>query len=278
MIAANVAVASLLHQGDIPVLYRVHDKPEKSKAQNFYEFLYHMGIPTPHLSLSKPRDYAKLLDSFRAHPLQDLIHQMLLRTMRVAIYDSENRGHFGLALTDYCHFTSPIRRYPDLVVHRQLKSWLSQVSRQVLSIDFPVAKTINPKRLTQRVKLPHQADQIKELGLLTSQAERAAMDAEREMMDYKKALFMRQHVGEEYWGIVKRITKFGMFLELDPYFVEGLLHVNDMTDDYYVFDEKRIRLVGRSRRKKKIHKIGDKLKVLVADVSLEKRVVSLVLV
>ncbi|MBI4411538.1 MAG: ribonuclease R [Deltaproteobacteria bacterium] len=277
MIAANVAVAELFSRHQYPALYRVHDSPEAGHAQEFLEFMRNIGVKPATIHLRQPRDFARLLEGIKNHPMEAVIHQVLLRSMKIAIYDPNNRGHFGLNLRNYCHFTSPIRRYPDLVVHRQLKHWLkgtkadARLAAGKLHLLFTHAAP-------QHGRLPlmplYGLADLEYFGELSSRRERGAMEAEREMINYKRAVFMENRVGERFFGTIRRVTKFGLFVELEPYFVEGLLHVSDLTDAYYLFDDKRMCLVARGK-KRKAYSVGDKIWVCVKDVSIENRQITL---
>lgn len=277
MIAANVAVAELFVRMEIPLLFRVHDDPDQLKISDFLNLMRNLGIKVSADHLRRPKDLSKFLEEMSSHPAEAFIHQTLLRSMKVAYYDPGNRGHFGLNLKNYCHFTSPIRRYPDLVVHRQLKAVLAQASQKKMTLRF---NKKGPQVLAKFKKSAvkgggmYRFDDLGHIGEATSRRERSAMEAEREMIQLKRALYMQDYIGEKFFGSIRRVTKFGMFVELEPHFVEGLLHVRDMKDDYYRFDDKRLQLTGRSKRHKKF-KVGDKIWVSVKDVSLDRREVSL---
>lgn len=292
MIVANVCVAELFSRLHFPFLYRIHDHPEPRNLVEFLTFLRHLGIKPPKSSIKQPKDLARLLNTIQAHPMEPLIHQVLLRSMKLALYDPDNRGHFGLNLKHYCHFTSPIRRYPDLVVHRQIKYLLRTARTKKIHLDLLQKKsdkktggrkkedvfTVSTSMASRGpLKSFYSHQDVDYFGEVSSKRERKATEAEREMIHLKRALFMQDHLGEKFYGTIRRIAKFGMFVELEPYYIEGLLHVSELTDDYYRFDEKRIRFVGKGRRRK-IYQVGDKIWVRVQDVSVEKRSVSLELV
>lgn len=273
MIAANVAVASLFLQLQLPFLYRVHDQPEASHIQDFLTFVRQLGIKLPKTVFKKPKDFAGLLKNIRSNPLEPLVHQVLLRSMKQAIYDADNRGHFGLSLKSYCHYTSPIRRYPDLVVHRQLKRLLQHSKNKKLHLHLS-SKKEEPRKGHTSLKSFYSYDDAHYLGEVCSKREREATEAEREMINLKRALFMQEHMGDKFFGTIRRITKFGMFVELEPFYVDGLLHISDLTDDYYRYDERKMRLVGK-RKRRKVYQVGDKIWVRVKDVSVENRMVAL---
>ncbi len=252
MLAANEAVASFLTDRQAPHLYRVHEPPSLEKLQAFQGFLAHFNYG---LTLSgdgvSARELQALLSEVEGKPEERMINQVLLRSMKQAHYDPENLGHFGLAAERYCHFTSPIRRYPDLVVHRVLREVLSHGGR------LPAGRRADLER-----RLPG-------IGEQTSALERRAMEAERQVIDLKKCQFMADRVGEEFPGFVSGVQAFGFFVELAEFFVEGLVHISSLEDDFYHFEEERHRLVGESRRR--VFQIGDPIRVRVKNVSTERR-------
>lgn len=257
MLAANEAVATFLAGRGTPFLYRVHESPSTEKLVAFQEFIGHFNYG---LSLEKgsvdPRKLQGLLAGLEGKPEERMINQVLLRCMRQAHYSPENVGHFGLAADLYCHFTSPIRRYPDLVVHRVL--------RQVLASG----------RMPEKRKA-HLQEVLPAMGEHTSQRERRAMEAEREIVSLKKCQFMADKVGEVFGGFVSGVQPFGFFVELKELFVEGLVHISSIADDFYVFEEDLHRLVGQHRRR--IFQVGDEVRVTVAKVNLDRREIDFVL-
>jgi ribonuclease R len=257
MLAANEAVATFLAGRGAPLLYRVHEPPSVEKLQAFQEFIGHFNYG---LSLEQgsvdPRRLQELLAGLEGKPEERMINQVLLRCMKQAHYSPENVGHFGLAADLYCHFTSPIRRYPDLVVHRVL--------RQVIA-----AKKLPEKRKSQLQEV------LPAMGEHTSQRERRAMEAEREIVSLKKCQFMADKVGDVFSGFVSGVQPFGFFVELKELFVEGLVHISSIADDFYVFEEDLHRLVGQHRRR--IFQIGDEVQVTVAKVDLDRREIDFVL-
>ncbi|RME39993.1 MAG: RNB domain-containing ribonuclease [Deltaproteobacteria bacterium] len=246
MLAANQAVARFLEAQGRPFPWRIHEPPAEDKLLQLQHYLAHFGLGF-NLSADgvRPGDFAPLLEQADADPaLARLVNQSLLRAMKQARYSAENVGHFGLAMDRYCHFTSPIRRYPDLLVHRSL--------RQVLGLDPCLA--------------------LRDLESLCQQAsacERRAMDAERDMVLLKKCQYMRRHVGERFNGVVSGVRPFGLFVELDEVFVEGMVHVSRIEDDVYYFDEDLQRLVGYNRHR--IFQTGDRVRVVVERVDPETR-------
>lgn len=256
MLAANEAVASHIEAKEIPSLYRVHEPPDPAKLMDFQEFIFNFGF---HFRMDgdrvEPAEIQRLLTETEGTPEERMINQVLLRCMKQARYSHENLGHFGLAARCYTHFTSPIRRYPDLVVHRILKALLAGKI---------TAKDIERLETT----LPETAGQ-------TSRRERVAMEAEREIVALKKAQFMLQKIGEDFDGYITGVTSFGLFVELTELFVEGMVHISTMKDDFYRYVEKQHSLVGE--RLKETYRIGDKIRVTVASVSIEKKQIEFVL-
>ncbi|MBI5748232.1 MAG: ribonuclease R [Nitrospinae bacterium] len=255
MLVANETVATHFTKLEIPALYRVHDEPDPAKIIELSEFVSNFGY---HLKIDSrlrgnkfhPKRFQELLNSIRGKPEELLISTITLRHMKQARYSPENIGHFGLAFENYTHFTSPIRRYPDLIVHRLLKEIIKK-------------KHIPKKRLDLwKEKLP-------EIARHSSERERTADAAENDIVELKRVQFMVDKIGEEYEGIISGVTSFGLFVELEEIFVEGLIHVSGMADDYYALNERDHSLTGR--RTKKRFKMGDRVKVKVENVSLEKR-------
>ena len=245
MLAANRAVAREFSRKKLPFIYRVHDPPDPEKLNDFKEFVAGFGLKLGH----GPLAFAKLLKKVEGRPEEKLVNHVLLRSMKQAVYSPERSVHFGLAFEDYTHFTSPIRRYPDLVVHRLLK--------------LLVLKGYN-KRERDRAR-----NTLPDIALSTSRAERKAMEAEREIVDLKKAQFMKSREGEEFDGLVSGVTSFGLFVELNEYFVECLVHVSTLADDYYLFDERTHTLTGE--RAGRSFRIGDPVRVVIGRADLERR-------
>jgi ribonuclease R len=257
MLLANETVATYLEAQNVPALYRIHEEPDILKVAKFEEFIsgfgYSLAAPAGAL---RPRHFQKLIERIEGKPEQKPIAYLMLRTMQKARYAAENLGHFGLAASSYTHFTSPIRRYPDLVVHRALRTArhgpLSDEVREDMSEDLP------------------------EGARHTSEMERRADDAERELVQWKKVKFMADKVGDEFEGYVTGVAAFGLFVELIEHFVEGLVHVSTMADDYYRFVEDAHLLRGENTHK--VYRLGDKVKVQVIRVNMEVRQVDLGLV
>jgi len=257
MLAANEAVSHFLEQTPVPSLYRVHENPDPLKLKDLAEFVFSFGYELKVVEDKvQPAALQKLLNEVEGKPEERLINEVLLRCMKQARYSAENLGHFGLAAPSYTHFTSPIRRYPDLIVHRILKRVLAGRMKQA-----------DQDRL--EAKLPESA-------LHTSKRERVAMEAEREMVDLKKMQFMRDKLGEEYDGFVTGVAPFGLFVELVELFVEGIIPVGTLPMDYYQHQEKSHSLVGE--RTRAVYRIADRVRVKVAGVNEARRQVEFALV
>ena len=248
MIAANVATATFLERHKMPTLYRIHATPAGEKIADLQEFLKEMGLALRGGNKPTAEHYSALLKQVKGRPDEHLINTVLLRSMPRAEYNPDNIGHFGLAHEHYAHFTSPIRRYPDLLVHRAIRHILS--GKQAGSF-----------------KYNHAA--MQELGEHCSTTERRADDATRDAVDWLKCEYMLDKVGETYAGIISSVTSFGIFVELQEIYVEGLVHVTAMGNDYYHFDPTRHWLMGE--RTNKIYRLGDQLDVRVVQVNLDER-------
>jgi len=255
MLAANEAVARHVTSKDIPFLYRIHENPDPAKLHDFQEFIHGFGYEFSLVDEKvKPSEIQRLLLQAEGKPEERMLNYALLRCMKQARYAAENLGHFGLASGCYCHFTSPIRRYPDLVVHRILKALVAGAKGKQLSLAI---------------------EKLGEVGEHTSKRERVAMEAERDVVEMKKLQYMTKHVGEEFDGYISGVTAFGFFVELNELFVEGLVHLTTLGDDFYNFDEKRHSLTGS--RTARMYRIGDQAKVRVAAVSPATRRIEFVL-
>ena len=258
MLLANETVAAHLVTHDVPALHRVHEAPDAKKVEEFEAFITTLGYSLARRRTALQAEALSEADrsDARAQPEERPIAALMLRTMQKARYDAASLGHFGLAAEHYTHFTSPIRRYPDLVVHRMLRE-----SRQ--------AKLTDARREELEEELPETARH-------TSEMERRADDAERELVQWKKVRFMADKVGDEYEGYVTGVAPFGLFVELIEHYVEGLVHISSMADDYYRFVEQQHVLRGENT--KKIYRLGDKVRVQVVRVDMERRQVDLGLV
>lgn len=250
MLVANETVAADLSGRSVPVLYRVHEQPDPLKVEEFKAFIsplgYSFSAPTNAVT---PRHFQRLLERLKGKPEERPVAALMLRTMQQARYDPANQGHFGLAAPAYTHFTSPIRRYPDLVVHRALRA----AHRGTLSSE---------RRRNWTEKLPDTARH-------TSDRERRAEEAERELVQWKKVRFMADKVGDEFSGYVTGVTAFGLFVELVEQFVEGLVHISSMADDYYRFVEREHLLRGENSTK--VYRLGDLVRVQLVRVDRDHR-------
>ncbi len=254
MIAANEAVARYLAERSIPTLFRIHDKPDREKIEDFVKFLQTLGY-----NITLPNDITpfwcqKILNMVKGKPAEYIVNSMLIRTMQQAVYSEENKGHFGLASPTYLHFTSPIRRYPDLIVHRILKANLRKPRKR------PV----------------YNNEELHVLGEEMSQRERTAMEAEREMLDRLKIRYMEDKIGETFAGIISSITSFGMFVELKELFISGVVKLVDMADDYYEYDSAAHCLIGRGTGKR--YRVGQEVNLRLVAINKARRHINFVLV
>lgn len=252
MLAANETVAEHFHWLDVPFIHRIHEDPDEGKLESFFEFLAGLGISVKGTANEiHPQALQKVLDKIKDEPEEMIVSKLMLRSMKQAKYAPESVGHFGLATDFYTHFTSPIRRYPDLIVHRLIRTYLFE-------------KKMDRKTIAEwREALP-------EIAKHTSEMERRAVDTERETDDLKKAEYMEDKIGEEFTGVISSVTNFGLFVELENT-VEGLVHVSYLTDDYYHYDDRTHALIGEHTAK--IYRVGDEVKVKVAQVNLDERAV-----
>ena len=248
MIAANVEAARYLLGKQVPAPYRVHERPPEAKYADLLEFLQEFGLRMPPWSKVEPRDFTQLLKKVRDRPDAALLESVLLRSQSLAVYSPDNNGHFGLALEAYAHFTSPIRRYPDLLVHRAIKHALS--GARATSYRYPPGE-------------------MAALALQCSERERRADEAEREVDERYRAAWMEKHVGSQFDGVISGVTSFGLFVELTDSKVTGLVHVTQLPHDYYHFDPVRKTLAGERRGRE--FRLGDPLRILVLKASVEDR-------
>lgn len=254
MILANVCAAKFLSKHRIPALHRVHDGPTPEKLADLRQFLSGLGLSMGGGDEPTPADYTALLDSLGERPDRHMIQTVLLRSMSQAVYSPEANGHFGLAQEHYAHFTSPIRRYPDLLVHRAIRHMLR--GGKVGNFDYK-----------------HKA--MMALGEHCSMTERRADDATRDVTAWLKCEYMQEHVGDSFSGVISGVTGFGLFVELSDIYVEGLVHITALTSDYYHFDPARHQLTGENSGR--IYRLGDTLQVTVARVDLDERKIDFVL-
>ncbi|MGA1842230.1 MAG: ribonuclease R [bacterium] len=249
MLMANRIVATHLVNKDYPVIFRIHEPPDEEKLAGLGESIHPLGYSLPPPEAVKARDLQRILSLAKGKPEEQLLNMLLLRSMKRARYDVKNKGHFGLAMEMYTHFTSPIRRYPDLIVHRLLRGTWDQ---KKLGLGGPKLYSYLEKASDH-----------------TSTRERIAEEAEREIVDLKRIRYMMNKLGEEYTGIISGVTSFGIFVELDEIFVEGLVHISSITDDFYHFYDTSQQLIGE--RTQNIFRLGDRVKIRVEKVDLERR-------
>ncbi len=252
MLAANETVAEHFHWMEVPFIHRIHEDPDEGKLQTFFEFIANLGYRIKgSIDSIHPKALQGVLEEIRGSKEDLIVSKLMLRSMQKARYAPESVGHFGLATKFYTHFTSPIRRYPDLIVHRLIRTYIIEGNIGIETQD------------QWKSKLP-------DIARHTSEMERKSVDAERETDDLKKTQFMSNKIGEEFDGIISSITNFGMFVEL-PNTVEGLVHVSYLTDDYYHFDDKHQVMIGE--RTGNIFRIGDEVRVRVVSTNIEERVI-----
>ncbi|WP_323695851.1 ribonuclease R [Staphylococcus pseudintermedius] len=250
MLIANETVAEHFNQMEVPFIYRIHEQPKSERLRQFFDFITNFGIMVKGTGEDiHPSTLQNIHEEIAGRPEDMVISTMMLRSMQQARYDADNLGHFGLAADYYTHFTSPIRRYPDLIVHRLVRKYL-------------IEKSMDGRAMHEwEEKLPQIAEH-------TSNRERRAIDAERDTDELKKAEFMIQHIGDEFEGVISSVANFGMFVEL-PNTIEGMVNIQNMSDDYYHFDERQMALIGE--RKAKVYRIGDVVKVKVIHVDVDER-------
>lgn len=250
MLCANETIAEHFHWLNLPFLYRIHEEPNEEKLTRFFEFITNFGYTVKGAGNDvHPRALQQLLEEVKGEPEETVISTVMLRSMKQAKYDPASLGHFGLSTKFYTHFTSPIRRYPDLIVHRLIRTYLFE------------NKMDDDTQARWSEKLPS-------IAAHTSQRERVADDAERETEDLKKAEYMLDKIGEEFDGIISGVTNFGIFVELENT-IEGLVHVSYLTDDYYHYDERQYAMIGE--RTGNVFRIGDYIRVRVIDVNIDER-------
>ncbi|TCZ88126.1 ribonuclease R [Lysobacter sp. N42] len=248
MIAANVEAAKFLIERDIPAPYRIHERPPEQKYEDLLEFLKEFGLSLPAWAKVRPKDFTGLLRRIRDRPDAALLESVLLRSQSLAVYAPSNVGHFGLALDAYAHFTSPIRRYADLLVHRAIKHALSGAKPE---------------------KFRYSPSAMAQLALECSERSRRADEAQREVDERYRAAWMEQHVGGQFEGVISGVTSFGLFVELDGSMVNGLVHVTQLPNDFYHFDPIRKTLTGERRGRE--YRLGDRVGIVVLKASVEDR-------
>ncbi|MBU5376534.1 MAG: ribonuclease R [Pantoea sp.] len=264
MILANIASARFVEKHQEPALFRDHDRPSDDSITSFRTVLNELGLSLPGGAKPEPVDYAELLTQIADRPDAEMLQTMLLRSMKQAVYDPENRGHFGLALQSYAHFTSPIRRYPDLLLHRAIKYLLAQAEGEVKG------------NTTATGGYHYEMAQMLQLGQHCSMTERRADEATRDVADWLKCDFMQDQVGNTFNGVISSVTGFGFFVRLNDLFIDGLVHVSTLDNDYYRFDAVGQRLIGESGGR--TYRLGDAVEVRVEAVHLDERKIDFALI
>jgi ribonuclease R len=255
MLLANRTVAEHVTRLSVPFLHRIHEEPDPEKIAAFSDFVSSLGYSFKVSGRIRPKRIQRFLKSLEGKPEEELINEMLLRSLKKACYSPDGMGHFGLAFSHYTHFTSPIRRYPDLLVHRLLK-------------ELQLGKYSHRRQNQLLRRLP-------KIGEITSERERLADEAERESIKIKQIEFMQNKLGEEYEGLISGVLRFGFFVRLDKLLAEGLVRVSSLDDDYYLLDETAKRWVGR--RTRRVFKLGDRVRVQVIRVDKEQKEIDFLL-
>lgn len=271
MLSANVAAAKFLEKHELAALFRVHEGPSDERLSSLREFLGEQGLSLQGGDKPTPADYQAVLSQITERPDAHIIQTMLLRSLRQAVYQPQNEGHFGLNYEGYAHFTSPIRRYPDLLVHRAIR---------YIVRSKPEAKTVRSvegvEPLARKTIYPYEMPDLLALGEQVSLTERRADDATRDVVAWLKCEYLQDRVGETFSGVVAAVTNFGLFVELTDVYVEGLVHVSALASDYYRFDQAKQRLIGE--RTRTTFQLGDELSVKVVRVNLDDKKIDLELV
>lgn len=262
MILANIASAKFIKKYQYPILFRNHDRPDQDSIINCRIILNELGLSLSGGEVPESIHYSDLLKSIKNRSDYEMIQTILLRSMKQAVYSPENRGHFGLSLSSYVHFTSPIRRYPDLILHRAIKKVLSKIDK-------------NKKNLKKNnfFKSNLYDMNIKKIGIHCSMTERRADEANRDVIDWLKCDFMEKKIGNIFTGVVSNVTSFGFFVRLNKYLIDGLVRLENLSDDYYYFDSIGLKFIGKST--KNTFRLGDTLKVKVVSVNLHQKKIEL---
>ena len=267
MLCANVAAARLLQASGLPALYRVHQGPDEEKLADLREYLRGLGLALKGGNEPRPADYRRLLGQLAGRPDRELLQTLLIRSLSQAVYQPDNIGHFGLNFQRYAHFTSPIRRYADLLVHRAIRLLIRNRAHPAA----PAAK--GARKLARDEIYPYNRFAMEELGELCSAAERRGDAAGYQSVNRLKCEYMRDHVGEEFDGIVSAVTGFGLFVQLKDFHIDGLVHISTLGDDYYHHDPVQHFLEGE--RNRVIHRLGDPVNVQVISVLPEEQKIEL---
>lgn len=248
MLVCNETIAEHMFWANLPFVYRIHEEPDEEKLNIFNEFVHNLGYLVKWNKEIHPKSLQEVIEKVKGKKEETVVSTLLLRSLKQARYSPECTGHFGLAARYYCHFTSPIRRYPDLIIHRIIKEYING--------------GVDENRITRLYK------EVEYASKQSSDMERIAQEAEREVDDLKKAEYMAEKIGQVFEGIISSVTSFGLFVEL-PNTIEGLIHISSLDDDYYIFDEKRLSLIGE--KTKKIYRLGDEAKIRVTKVDIDLR-------
>ncbi len=264
MILANIAAARFVEKNEEPALYRVHDRPKEESVTNLRSVFSELGLTLPGGMKPEPKDFAMMVHEVADRPDHELLQTMLLRSMKQAIYDPENRGHFGLALKAYAHFTSPIRRYPDLTLHRAIKYLLAKEEGQ------------GSQHWTPTGGWHSDMAHMLQLGEHCSLTERRADEATRDVADWLKCDFMQDQVGQVFTGLITSVTGFGFFVRLNELFIDGLVHVSTLDNDYYRYDAVGQRLIGESSNT--VYRLGDEVEIRVEAVHMDERKIDFALI
>jgi ribonuclease R len=271
MLSANVAAADFFEANEVPMLYRVHEGPTEEKLENLRKFLGELGLDLAGGLKPTPLHYQQLLQQIEDREDAHVIQTMLLRSLRQAVYQAENGGHFGLHYPAYAHFTSPIRRYPDLLVHRGIRRVIRAQKK-----GRGVQRVRGAKPIPMASIFPYDVQAIATYGEHCSMTERRADDATREVQAWLKCEYLQDHVGDEFNGVVAAVTSFGLFVELENLYIEGLVHITALPSDYYNFDASHQRLVGE--RSGRSFQLGGRVRVQVARVDLDDKKIDLELI
>jgi len=271
MLAANVCTAQFLEESGLPVLYRVHEGPNPDKLENLNIYLKELELVLSKSKKPEPKDYQRVLQAIADRPDANLIQTMLVRSMLQAVYQPDNIGHFGLGFEAYTHFTSPIRRYPDLLVHRALRYLIRSGKNKT-----QIRQIRGATKLTRKEAYPYQPSDMQHFGAICSMTERRADAASYDVQDWLKCEYVQDRVGDEFRGTVSSVTGFGLFVQLSDIYVEGLVHITALKNDYYQFDP--VRQMLRGEHSGVTYRLGDSIMVKVARVDLDERKIDLQLV
>ena len=270
MLCANVCAAKLFESTKLDALYRVHEAPINDKLSSLRDYLTQLGLYLGGGDRPAPADFKNLSELVENRPDRSVVQTQILRSLQQAVYQPENMGHFGLAFEGYTHFTSPIRRYPDLLVHRGIRHLIRSRTRSNHLFRIKGASNLRKSEI-----YPYDLSILKRIGEQCSITERRADDATRDVIQWLKCEYLMERVGEKHVGIVSAVTHFGLFVELQDLYIEGLVHITALPRDYYEYEAAKMQLIGRSTRR--IFSLGDKALVQIARVSLDERKIDLVL-